>query len=88
MYLCPSDASQIFRESLFFFSHKKQIQNNLIRAEVVACPLDAVVDTAVSLCEDSHSLSFAVSLYMPSIEIAAVSPKMDVSSSAVSAAAR
>lgn len=49
---------------------KKKPKNNLIPAEVVARPLDAVVDTAVSLCEDSHSLSFAVSLYMPSIEIA------------------
>lgn len=56
-----------------FFSRNKQQQkkNNLIPAKVVACPLDAVVDTAVSLCEDSHSLSFAVSLYMPSVEIAA-----------------
>lgn len=34
------------------------------------CPLDVVDDTAISLCEDSHSLSFAVSLYMLSIEIA------------------
>lgn len=34
------------------------------------CPLDVVGDTVISLREDSHSLSFAVSLYMLSIEIA------------------
>lgn len=34
------------------------------------CPLDVVGDTAISLREDSHSLSFPVSLYMLSIEIA------------------
>lgn len=43
------------------------------------CPLDVVSDTLVSLCEDSHSLSFAVPLYMLSIEIAVLPPKMDVS---------
>lgn len=34
------------------------------------CPLDVVCDKRVSLCEDSHPLSFSVSLYMLSIEIA------------------
>lgn len=69
VYQRPSDASQIFWGSLILKKTKQK--NHLIAAEVVACPLDAVGDTAVSLREDSHSLSFAVSLYMPSIEIAA-----------------
>lgn len=36
----------------------------------VARPLDVAHDTAVSQRGDSHSLSFAVSLYMPSVDIA------------------
>lgn len=48
------------------------------------CPLDVVGDTAVSEHEDSHSLSFAVSLYMLSIEIAVLLPKMDASEIVVS----
>lgn len=35
-----------------------------------ARPLDVAGDTAISQREDSHSLSFAVSLYMPSVDIA------------------
>lgn len=48
------------------------------------CPLDVAGDTVISRCEDSHSLSFAVSLYMLSIENCSASPKMDASEIVVS----
>lgn len=53
--------------SNFLKEHLKQSDSS--RSSM--CPLDVVGDTAISPCEDSHSLSFAVSLYMLSIEIAA-----------------
>lgn len=56
-----------WRVSNFLREHLKQSDSG----GSSGCPLDVVGDTAISLCEDSHSLSFAVSLYMLSIEIAA-----------------
>lgn len=50
----------------FYGKHLKQSDSSWS----AVCPLDVVDDMAISLCEDSHSLSFAVSLYMLSIEIA------------------
>lgn len=57
---CPFDGSETLQKPL------KQSDSS----GGAVCPLDVVDDTAISLCEDSHSLSFAVSLYMLSIEIA------------------
>lgn len=57
---CPFDDAEIFLMEAF---------KSDSRCSVV-CPLDVANDTAISQHQDSHSLSFAVLRYMPSVDIA------------------
>lgn len=54
---------------IFFFFFLREAFKSDSRCGV-ACPLDVADDTAISQRQDSHSLSFAVSPYMPSVDIA------------------
>lgn len=58
---CPFDGAGTFFKGEAFKSDSRCS---------LACPLDVADDTAISPHQDSHSLSFAVSPYMPSADIA------------------